>query len=87
MRIFLPSASALCDAERLDQLASHTVSPTINGFHDFINMMTLSPTGDSDSRSLDAAYCWQGLVLSPAAWFGVTPPEVRQRAKTLLVLR
>src|SRR5215472_11356323 len=45
MRIFLPSAWALCDAEAPDQLASHTASPTTSIFHDFTSMKTLFPLG------------------------------------------
>src|SRR6266568_5663193 len=55
MRIFLPSAWALCDAEGLDQLASHTANPTTSIFHDFIGMMTLSPKGENDLRIPGAA--------------------------------
>src|SRR5579863_1476303 len=55
IRILLPSAWALRDAEALDQLASHTVSPITNTFHDFIGMMTLFP-GENDLRSPEAVY-------------------------------
>jgi hypothetical protein len=52
---------AFLTTDRLDQVPSHTRSPTISSFHDFVSMMTRS-LGDNDLWIPNAAYCRQGLA-------------------------